>query len=102
MLGIVGIWSYWECYRRGGYYAVCAALDGDDTLEHWFTRTAAEITYQITGDESARREIQMGRAPGDAHLLPGWALQNARDVTKQIFLQAGRVRAQRGGGLRVG
>ena len=44
-----------------------AALDGDDRLEHWLTRVAAEITYQITGDESARREIKESQQNSKTH-----------------------------------
>ena len=87
-----------EVYEHYGYAGVCRALDEDDKLEHWLSRIAAEITYQITGDAMARLELQSGRAPGNAHILPGWAVQAARDTTKAVFQQAGRVRAMKGMG----
>ena len=46
----------------------------------------------------ARLELQSGRPLGNAHILPGWAVQAARDTTKAVFQQAGRVRAMKGMG----
>lgn len=73
-------------------------MDIDDRLEHWLTRVAAEITFQITAEAAARWGIKTGRPHGDANLLPSWALQAASETTKQIFQQQGRVNAQRGRG----
>ena len=42
--------------------------------------------------------VLQGRAPSNAHLLPMWAVQAARDTTKAVFQQQGRVRAMKGGG----
>ena len=85
-------------YVQGGYAGVCQAFDTDDKLEHWLSRIAAEITYQIIGDAVARLQLQSGRAPCSAHLLPLWAVQAARDTTKAVFQEQGRVRAMKGGG----
>ena len=87
-----------EIYRRDGYGGVCRALETDDKLEHWLTRVAAQITYQITGDSAMFRELQSSRAPGESHLLPSWALAAARDLGKAMFQQQGRVKAFKGGG----
>ena len=50
-----------EVYAYHGYAGVCWALDEDDKLEHWVSRVAAEITYQITGDAMARLELPQPR-----------------------------------------
>ena len=52
----------------------------------------------MTGDAVARLALQSGRAPSNARLLPHWADQAARDTTKAVFQQQGRVRAMKGGG----
>lgn len=98
-------------YQSGGYMAVCSALDNDDRLEHWLSRIGAEISFQISGDVAMKRELQSALAPGNDHILPSWAVSAARDLTKQVYLQQGRLRsspaspqqdedAQQGGGLR--
>ena len=45
-----------------------------------------------------KRELLSCRAPGNARVLLAWAVAAARDLTKQQYLQAGRIAAAKGGG----
>ena len=78
-------------YRHHGYPGVTNALDTDDRLEHWFSRKGAEVAFDLTGDASMKRELQSSLAPGNSHIIPGWVVAVARDVTKQLYLQQGRI-----------
>lgn len=77
------------------YHGVCAALDGDDRLEHWINMLGAEPTFHCTGIAVARLDLQPGRALGNAHDLPAWVMHAARSTTKGVFQQNGTVKAHR-------
>jgi hypothetical protein len=87
-----------QYHSQGGYQAVCSALDTDDRLEHWLSRLGSQIAFLLTGDSAMRKELQTSKAPGEAHVLPQWALSSALDTTKALFQQKGRVGAGRGRG----
>ena len=84
-------------HNFGGLPAVFAALAGDDRLELWLGRLGAEAALIKTGDHDMYVELNPSKAPGDAHLLPDWSVQSARDLTKSISQQAARVKARPGG-----
>ena len=85
-------------HQAHGYFGVTHCLDTDDRMEHWLSRIGAEVAYQVTGDAAMKRELLSFRAPGNAHVLPTWAVSAARDLTKQQYLQAGRVASAKGAG----
>ena len=80
-----------------GMHAVAAALQGDDRLEHWLSRIAAEEEFQRTGERSMREAMMSSRPPGLGHIAPTWARSAALDESRAAYLQAGRV-AGRGRG----
>ena len=83
-------------HRQGGYPSVCSALDTDDRLEHWLSHIGAQVGIVFTGDEAMRRALQTSKAPGDSHLLPSWALEEAQSTAKAEFKADQRIRAQAG------
>ena len=87
-------------YQTHGYYGVVYALDHDDRLEHALSRIGAEVALSVTGDYDMYRELQTGRAPGAQHVLPDWRVTAARDLTRSLYLQRGRLAG--GGGARAG
>jgi len=79
-------------HRQGGFGAVVNALGADDRLEHWLRRLGSEVSYQVTGSEELRQQLQSSHAPGEGHAIPDWAISAARDTTKAIFQEKGRSR----------
>ena len=82
-----------EAYKKGGYPEVCRTLEEDDRLEVWLCRLGAQVAFLRTGDRSMLRELQASTAPGQTDILPGWAIEAARNQGKSEFQQQGRVRA---------
>ena len=69
-----------------------AAKDGVAGL----ARLGVEIAFQVSGDATMKQELQTAHAPGNCQILLPWAIAAARDQTKALFLQQGRVRAAAG------
>ena len=72
------------------------ALETDNTLEHLLSKLGAEISFQITQDKVMYRELRTGLPPGKDHVIPEWALAGARDSSKAIYQQSGRVAGGKG------
>ena len=85
-------------YQANGYYGVVHALNTDGRLEHALSRIGAEVALSVTGDYDMYRELQTGSAPGSQHVLPDWRITSARDLTRSLYLQRGRL----AGGGRAG
>ena len=73
---------------------MCAALGGDDRLEGWLTRIAAEMAYYQTGEIAVMDNLSSSRPPGASHLAPDWAVERATDAAKALHKQAMRLKAE--------
>ena len=86
-----------ERFQQGlGYPAVCQLLAGDDRLESWMSRMAAEIEFLQTGELAVKEDMMSSRPPGKGHLAPAWAVTNSRDAAKAQAMQRARVRGTGG------
>ena len=97
--------SFLRCIGKAAAPAMCGAVSGagvykalssDDRLELWLGRLGAEQALVKTGDRLMFTELNPSKPPGDAHLLPEWCVQNARDLTKSLSQQQVRARSQAG------
>ena len=85
-----------KAYTASGLEGVHFALATSDTLEHMLARLGAEIAYLQYRDEGMYQLLLTSKPPGESDILPSWALDVARDQSKALWLQAGRVAGGRG------
>ena len=81
-----------DAWKYGGTDEINRLLDHSDVTEHCLIRLAAEGSFLLTGDAQMRDEIQSCRAPGEKHLIADAEIIRAREVSKQEFIQAQRVK----------
>ena len=78
-------------YRSYGVNGVNHILLHDDYAEHIMARLGAQIAYLRSGDRRVYDAIVTAKPPGESDILPSWALSDARDHSKAMFNQEGRV-----------
>ena len=57
-------------------------LATSDRMEHLMARIGAEMTLQVSGDWAMFESLLTSRPPGETHILPEWAVTQARNVSK--------------------
>ena len=69
-------------HAAGGVAAVNWALATSDRLEHTLSRLGAEFSLQVTGDWTMFTNMLTTQPPGEAHIMPDWAVVQARNLSK--------------------
>ena len=80
-------------HRAGGYPGVCYALREDDRLEIMLARIGAQMAFLGTGDKVMLTSLQASRPPCDSLLVPQWAVDNTRALSKAEFQEQERIKA---------
>ena len=71
-------------------------MDGSDTLEHLLTQIGAEVALVQHGNKAMYRSMQTALPPREQDLMPAFAIDEGRDKSKALFLEAKRNAAQGG------
>ena len=83
-----------QCHATGGVAAVNYALAYSDRIEHALARLGAEFSLQNTGDWTMFEAMLTALPPGQGHVMPDWALKQARDVSKVEHQQQAWLRGE--------
>jgi hypothetical protein len=80
-----------EALAYGGEAAVDWVLDNNNQVEIAVNGLAVEWDVLLHGDSAAAAANLAVRPPGQADLLPSWALESGRNVSRDLFRQAERI-----------
>jgi len=80
-----------EARNYGGEDAVNYVLDSNNQLEIAINGMAVEWDVLLHGDSAAAAANLAVRPPGQSDLLPNWALESGRNVSRDLFRQHERV-----------
>ena len=81
-----------KAYSAGGVPMLQWTLETSDTLEHLLSRLGAEIALLKYGDAQMYADLITSKPPGEADILPSWAVAAARDSSKALHQQQQRLR----------
>ena len=70
------------------------ALATSDRLEHTLARLGAEFSLQVTGDWTMFTNMLTTQPPGEIHVMPDWAVAQARNLSKVEHQQKAWLRGE--------